>query len=70
MTIQYMTLAVHVTLNINKNMSMASVFLDIEKDFDKTWPSSLLNKWSELEFLRSLIKLIAPFPLTETLKSL
>jgi hypothetical protein len=42
-------------------MSRATVFLDIEKPFDKTWHLSLLYKLSELKFLISLIKLISSF---------
>jgi hypothetical protein len=61
-----MTLAVHVTLNIDSFMSTAAVFLDI----DATWHSDLLYKLSELEFLTSLIKLIASFTLIETFKVL
>jgi hypothetical protein len=37
------------TLNFNKNMSVAAVFLDTEKAFDTTWHSGLL--FSELGFL-------------------
>jgi hypothetical protein len=36
-----MTLMEHITLNFNKNMSMAEVFLDIKKTFDKTWHPGL-----------------------------
>jgi hypothetical protein len=32
-----MSLDDHFTLNFNNNMSMAAVFLDVEKAFDKTW---------------------------------
>jgi hypothetical protein len=39
-------------------MSTAAVFLDIEKGFDTKWHSGLLHKLSELEFSKSLIKLI------------
>jgi hypothetical protein len=49
------------TLNFNNNMSMAMVFLDIEKAFDTTWHSGLLRELSELEFSTSLIKLISSF---------
>jgi predicted transposase YdaD len=41
-------------------MSTPAVFSDIDKAFD-TWHSGLLHKLSELEFLKSLIKLIASF---------
>jgi hypothetical protein len=34
----------HVTLNFNNNMSMAAVFLDIEKAFDTAWHLGLLYK--------------------------
>jgi hypothetical protein len=51
----------HVTLNFNNNMLTAAVFLDTEKDFDTTWHSGLLYTLSQLEFLTSLIKLIASF---------
>jgi hypothetical protein len=54
-------LAGHVTLNLNNNMSTAAVFLDIAKVFDTTWHSGLLYKLSELEFSKSLNKLIASF---------
>jgi hypothetical protein len=36
-TLQCMRLMDHITLNFNSNMSMAAVFLDIEKMYDKTW---------------------------------
>jgi hypothetical protein len=39
-------------------MSMAVVFLDIEKAFSTKWHLGLLNKLSELKFSVSLIKLI------------
>jgi hypothetical protein len=42
-------------------MSMAAVFLDIEKAFDTTWHPGLLHKLPELEFLTSLIKFITSF---------
>jgi hypothetical protein len=58
-TLQCMRLAGHVTLNFNNNMSMAPVFLGIENAFNTTWHSGLLYKLSELEFSKSLIKLIA-----------
>jgi hypothetical protein len=51
----------HVTLNFNNNVSMAAVFLDIEKAFDTTWHSGLLYKLSKLEFSPNLIKLIGSF---------
>jgi hypothetical protein len=36
-TLQCMRLTYHVILNFNNNISMAAVFLDIEKAFDTTW---------------------------------
>jgi hypothetical protein len=39
--LQCMKLTDHVTLNFNNQMSMAAVFLDIEKAFDTTWHSGL-----------------------------
>jgi hypothetical protein len=42
-------------------MSMAAVFLDIEKAFDTTWHTGLLYKLYKLEFLANLIKLISSF---------
>jgi hypothetical protein len=44
MTLQCMSLTDHVTLNFNKTMSTAAVFLDIKKAFDTTWHSGLLYK--------------------------
>jgi hypothetical protein len=60
-TLQCMRLTDHVTLNFNNKMSMAPVFLDIEKAFDTPWHSGLLYKLSKLEFSTSLIKLIVSF---------
>jgi hypothetical protein len=48
-TLQCVGLTDHVILNFNNNMSIASVFLDIEKAFDKTWHLGLLYKLSELK---------------------
>jgi hypothetical protein len=43
-------------------MSMAAVFLDIEKAFDKKkWHLGLLYKWPKLQFSISVIKLISSF---------
>jgi hypothetical protein len=60
-TLQCMRLTDHVSLNFNNNMSTAAVSLDIEKAFDTTWHSGLLHKLSKMQFLISLIKLIASF---------
>jgi hypothetical protein len=42
-------------------MSMAAVFLDIEKTFNTTWHTGLLYKLSKLHSSTSLIKLISSF---------
>jgi hypothetical protein len=47
----------HVTLNFNNKLSVATVFLDIEKAYDTTWHSGLLYKLSKLKFSTRLIKL-------------
>jgi hypothetical protein len=60
-TLQCVRLTDHVTLNFNNKMSMAAVFLDIEKGFDSIWHSGLLYKLSKLKFSTSLIKLIGSF---------
>jgi hypothetical protein len=60
-TLQCMRLTNHVVLNLNKQISMAAVFLDIAKASDTTWNLGLLCKLSKLKFLRSLIKLISSF---------
>jgi hypothetical protein len=60
-TLQCMRLQDHITLNLNKNMSTAAVFLDIEKAFDTTCHSGLLHNLSELRFSTILIKPIATF---------
>jgi hypothetical protein len=39
----------YVTLNFNKNMCTAAVFLNIEKAFHKAWHEGLLHKLSELK---------------------
>jgi hypothetical protein len=61
MKLQCVRLADYVILNFNNNMSTTAVILDMEKAFDTTWHSVLINKLSELEFSESLIKLIASF---------
>jgi hypothetical protein len=60
-TLQCMRQTDHVTLNFNKNMSTAAVFLDIRQAFDTTWHFGLLCKLSKLEFSISLIKLVSSF---------
>jgi hypothetical protein len=55
-----MRLEDYVTLNFNNNMSTATVFFDIEKDFDGTL-TYYPHKLSEIELSTSLIKLIAFF---------
>jgi hypothetical protein len=40
-TLQCMRLTDQVTLNFNNKMSMAAVFLDIEKAFDTTWHNGI-----------------------------
>jgi hypothetical protein len=47
-TLQCMRLTDHVTLNFN--MSMAAVFLDIEKAFDTTRHNGLLYMLSKMNF--------------------
>jgi hypothetical protein len=42
-------------------MSMAAVFLDIERAFDTTWHLGLLHKLQEIKFSVSIIKLISSF---------
>jgi hypothetical protein len=51
----------HMTLNFINNMSVAAVFLHIEKAFDTTWHLGLLYKLPELKFSVSLIKFISCF---------
>jgi hypothetical protein len=41
-TLQSIRLMDRANLNVNNNMSMATVFLDIEKAFATTWHSGLL----------------------------
>jgi hypothetical protein len=60
-----MRLADHVILQFNDNVSTCTVFSDIEKAVNTTWHYGLLYKFSELEFLTSLIKIIASFSLTK-----
>lgn len=51
-------------------MSVAAVLLDIKKVFDKIWHSALLFNLRELEFLTSLIMLIAFFVTNQKFKFL
>jgi hypothetical protein len=44
-TLQCMKLTDHIKLNFNNNMSIAAVFLDVEKAFDTTWHSGLLYNY-------------------------
>jgi hypothetical protein len=60
-TVQCIKLTDHVNLNFNNNMSMASVFLDIKKEFYTNWYLGLLYKLSELKLFIRLIKLISSF---------
>jgi hypothetical protein len=57
-TLQCMRLADHVTLNFNNKMSIAAVFLDIEKAFDTTWHTGLLYMLYKLNFSTRMTKLI------------
>jgi hypothetical protein len=56
-----MWLTDNITINFNKNMSTASVFLYTEKAFDTIWHLGLLYKLSTLQFSKSVIKLIGSF---------
>jgi hypothetical protein len=58
-TLQCTRLADHVTLNFNNSLSIAAVFLDIEKAFDTTWHPDLLYKLLNYNF--QPIKLISSF---------
>jgi hypothetical protein len=60
-TQQYVRLIDHVTLNFEKSMSTAAVFLVLEKVFDKTWHFGLLYKLCKLQFSTNVIKFISPF---------
>jgi hypothetical protein len=60
----------HVTLNFNKNTSVAAVSLDTEKAFDTTWHSGLLYILSELGIWMRLITLTASFLINRGLKVL
>jgi hypothetical protein len=60
-TLQSMMLTDHLTLNFEKKMSTAAIFLDIKKVFDITWHPGLLYKLCKLGFSTSLIKLISSF---------
>jgi hypothetical protein len=60
-TLQCTRPADHVTLIFNNKISMAPVFLNIEKAFDNTWHHGLLYKVSKLKFSTDLIELIGSF---------
>jgi hypothetical protein len=51
----------HVTLNFNRNVSMAVIFLDIEKAFDRTCYPGLLYNLQKLKFSTNIIKIISYF---------
>jgi hypothetical protein len=61
MTLQWMKLMDHVTLNFNNNMYTAAVFLEIWKAFDTIWHLGLPYKLSKLKFSINSIKLISSF---------
>jgi hypothetical protein len=63
-----MRLTDYATLNFNKYISTAAVFLDIEKAFDTTRRFGLLHKLRKLHFSTSLIKLVISFLPTTKLK--
>jgi hypothetical protein len=57
--LQCMRLTDHMaTITFNNSMSMAAVFLDIEKAFEKIWHRAVLYKVSRLIFWISAINLI------------
>jgi hypothetical protein len=58
-TLQYMRLTEHVTLNSKNNMSMAALFLNIEKPFYIIRYPGFLHNLHKLIFLINLIKLIS-----------
>jgi hypothetical protein len=60
-TLLCMRLTDHITLNFNKNISPAAVFLDIGKAFDTLWHLGLLFKLSTIEFSTNLLKFINSF---------
>jgi hypothetical protein len=56
-----MRLTDHATLNFNRDMSTAAVFLDTENPCDTTWHLGLLHKLYKFEFSASIMRLISLF---------
>ena len=47
--------------NFNNNINTASIFLDVEKAFDRVWHAGLLYKLSQLNIPTEIIKIIESF---------
>jgi hypothetical protein len=48
----------HRNPQFNRNLAAVSVFWNIDKAFDTTWHSGLLQKFSKLQFSFGAVKLI------------
>eukprot|EP00102_Acyrthosiphon_pisum_P013028 XP_008182429.1 PREDICTED: RNA-directed DNA polymerase from mobile element jockey-like [Acyrthosiphon pisum] len=60
-TQQLVKLTDHICNNLNSNIHTASVFLDVEKAFDRVWHDGLIYKMSNLNIPPWLIKTVSSF---------
>lgn len=61
-TTQQLTKLTHqLSQNFNNNINTASIFLDVEKAFDRVWHAGLLYKLSQLNIPTEIVKIIESF---------
>ncbi|KAL4148923.1 hypothetical protein QTP88_003061 [Uroleucon formosanum] len=61
-TTQQLTKLTHqLSQNFNNNIKTASIFLDVEKAFDRVWHAGLLFKLSQLNISTEIVKIIESF---------
>ncbi|KAL4104985.1 hypothetical protein QTP88_020260 [Uroleucon formosanum] len=61
-TMQQLTKLTHqLSQNFNNNINTASIYLDVEKAFDRVWHAGLLFKLSQLNIPTDIVKIIESF---------
>ena len=60
-TLQLTKLTHQLSQNFNDNVNTASIFLDVEKAFDRVWHVGLLYKLSQLNISTEIVKIIESF---------
>jgi len=60
-TLQLTKLTHQLNQNFNNNVNTASIFLDVEKAFDRVWHAGLFYKLSQLNIPTEIVKIIESF---------